>query len=138
MVGTAADACRPVAPTRSGVERGRQCADSYFSPERTVFSGPAERISATTVRQKITSGRCEGEQIVVYYDCAREQAVWMGGEYSVMGFFSPDHSVTAISGRLQGLGWMPQSGTVNSSAITVDGKRFNLACGCDLPQMGGN
>ncbi|TRW97347.1 hypothetical protein FNJ84_07455 [Paracoccus sp. M683] len=172
LAGTGAEACSAIARESSGVERGEQCSVSHFSPKGDVFSGIAKKISPEVVRQTINTGTgCGGEQIVVYYDCASKEGVWMGGEFNQMGMFdphppapadqasyvptmtpgpaayfidneegafAPDYAPDALLAKAQSVGWMPQSGRVGTPFITVDGRRFNLACGCDLPQTGGN
>lgn len=159
----AAQACSPIEVTTTSITRGDACEVGYSSPDLVIGSGPATRLSERIVRQFVTKGACAGEQIVFYYDCAQGHGVWLGGDYSAMGAFSPEpqrltpdtpivmsagpanyvadtvepqfapaYSIDAIWQKAQTLNWIPQKGQIASPAVTVEGKGFNLACGCRL------
>lgn len=159
----AAQACSSVEVTTVSTTRGDACELGYNSPRLSIGSGPATRLSEQIVRQFVTKGACKGEQIVFYYDCAQGRGVWLGGDYSAMGAFSPEpqkptpgtpiamsagpanyfadtvepqfapaYSIDAIWQKAQTLNWIPQKGRISTPAVTVEGKSFNLACGCTL------
>ncbi len=111
----------------------------------------------------------QGEQIVVYYDCKSARGVWLGssrqdvaalqpktsdGSFAPVmvdegvagGFvrmqeprFAPDFNTDAILAAAKRLDWVDQSGGFGQSRIAVDGKTFDMSCGCRLhyPQMAG-
>lgn len=155
----AALACTPAEVTQPSISHGDQCQLTYASPEKTVQAGPAAWVGKTIVRQFVTVGTCTGEQIAVYYDCARKRGVWLGGSYSMMGAFAPPDTAPAhgvlvlssgpaeyfaqtqetgldidrIAAKAATLPWITQQGALSQSRITVEGKGFDLSCGCRLP-----
>lgn len=159
----AALACSPVEVKQSSITRGDACEMAYASPSQTVAAGPVTRLGRHIVRQFVTVGICNGEQIAVYYDCVEKRGVWLGGSYSMMGAFSPptpfaadgaitlhagpadyfadteeprlapDYDIDAIAAKAAALPWIAQQGALRQSRITVEGKPFDLSCGCRLP-----
>ncbi len=156
-----AEACTPVEITAPRVERGESCALGYHSPGLSVSAHPAERLSERLVRQVITVGICAGEQIAVYYDCRDRKGVWLGGAYDMMGMFLPGQAavpglpemssgpadyflrheeprpgpgltIDALAEKARALPWIAQTGRLSQPRITVEGKRFDLSCGCGL------
>ncbi|WP_148043675.1 hypothetical protein [Paracoccus methylarcula] len=161
-MGSSAGACTSIEVESPRIERGEGCSVSYHSPELSVSAQPARRLTDRFVRQFITVGSCVGEEIVVYYDCQDQKGVWLGGEFELMGLFSPvPHSgpglaetssgpadyfvrheepmpgpgltIEALAEKARTLPWIAQSGRLNQSRITVEGKPFDLSCGCKLP-----
>ncbi|RCW88648.1 hypothetical protein [Paracoccus lutimaris] len=160
----AALACSAVEVTKSTVTRGEGCSVAYSSAKLSIASYPVERLSPHVLRQVVTKGACIGEQIVFYYDCAQGRGVWLGGEFSTMGVFSPEppkksasyvppamspgpaayfaenleptfapgYDIDAIHTKAAALPWITQTGRISTPKVTVEGKPFNLACGCKL------
>lgn len=159
----AALACTPAEVKTSSIYRGEACALGYSSPSLGVGAGQATRLNAHTVQQFITVGSCSGEQIVAYYDCDRKRGYWLGGTYGLMGGFAPppanpsdevfylwdgpadyfvreimprlgpDLDIDRIATKAATLPWITQQGALSQSRITVEGKAFDLSCGCRLP-----
>ena len=103
-----------------------------------------------------------GESIVVYFDCAAGSGAWLGGknqpvpelqpkstdgrfvppvvEGSVAedfirtqeARFAPRHDPQAILAAARGLRWVAQSGALSQNRIAVEGRNFDMACGCKL------
>lgn len=103
-----------------------------------------------------------GERIVVYFDCAGGTGAWLGGPINApdlpqappdaTGYVAPilgqgvdgafigreePHLAggphpEAVLARAQQLPWVTQFGRIESARLTVDGKRFDLNCGCKL------
>ena len=103
-----------------------------------------------------------GERIVTYFDCASRTGAWLGGSINggdtppmptvdgipvvdIGGFGISDafiyHEEPRFQGnprpdkvlaRAQSLPWVAQSGAIESPRMVVDGKRFDLNCGCKL------
>ncbi len=157
----AALACTPAPITQSTIERGEACSVSYSSPEQQIRSSLAERLTDRIVRQFISTGVCEGESIVVYYDCTENRGVWLGGGYEFMGDFRPEpkqripqnvvypgpadyfaaqvepelapaYDIDAIHAKAAALPWIKQLGKISSPAIRIEGKSFYMGCGCAL------
>lgn len=103
-----------------------------------------------------------GERIVAYFDCAAGTGAWLGGPINAPGLPQPPPDATgyvapilgegvdgafiskeeprlaggphpeAVLARAQRLPWVTQSGRIESARLTMDGKRFDLNCGCKL------
>lgn len=108
-----------------------------------------------------------GERIVTYFDCATRTGAWLGGPVnghdapaapmiggapvvSIEGYGIDDAFMEIEEKRLQGgprpeavlaraqaLPWVAQSGPIQSPRMVMDGKRFDLNCGCKLFYPGG-
>lgn len=80
--GHSALACTPI----EGESTGRIQGDACSFNEPGFSAGPVERLKGNLIRQFArTGGGCDGEQIVIYFDCESQQGHWLGGSYSVMG-----------------------------------------------------
>lgn len=161
----AALACSVMEVKTATTTRGEACSVAYSAPNLSVASGPAELVSPQVLRQYVTKGVCTGEEIVFYYDCAQGRGVWLGGEYSAMGMFSPDpaktaakgqpplamssgpaayfaenlgpafapgYDIDAIAAKADTLPWIAQKGRISTPSVTVEGKSFDLSCGCKM------
>lgn len=157
----AALACSPSVVTETTVTRGESCRLSYASPDLFVSAGPAERVTDSIVRQFITAGACFGESIAVYYDCETSTGFWLSGDYDIMGMFLPDGvpvqeipemssgpvdyfvqkvepqllpdlTIDRLAEKAGTLSWLPQKERLRQSRIAVEGKNFDLSCGCRL------
>ncbi|WP_147273260.1 hypothetical protein [Paracoccus lutimaris] len=75
--------------------RGENCAFAYNGGDGAdVGLFDVARIAPNIVRQFISSGPActEGETIVVYYDCAKKRAVWLGGSSADMEALTPRYA----------------------------------------------
>ena len=103
-----------------------------------------------------------GERVVAYFDCATRTGAWLGGPASGNGsppvpvidgapVIGPDGYSIAdafvdreekrlpngprpadVLARIRAMQAVSQSGAIESPRMTVDGKRFDLNCGCKL------
>ena len=103
-----------------------------------------------------------GERIVTYFDCASKTGAWLGGPINSADgppvpiidgapVFDPDGygidnafidgeepklkggpRPDAVLARAKQLPWVAQSGVIESPRMVMDGKRFDLNCGCKL------
>lgn len=148
------------ATVTNGEQCAKSYADPAKRPT-FVSAGPAEDLGSGVVRQMIgTEGCGMGERIVTYVDCASGQAVWLGGrdqpvlqpkaragepvaivlEGSVAHDFAateepkfaPGYDIHAMLDRAASLSWVAQSGALSQPRITVEGRAFDLNCGCAL------
>lgn len=104
----------------------------------------------------------QGERIVAYFDCATQTGAWLGGPVNGSDVPAPpmidgapvidpegygiDNAFIdreeprlqdglrpeAVLARAQRLPWVAQSGRIESPRLVMDGKRFDMNCGCKL------
>jgi len=103
-----------------------------------------------------------GERIVTYFDCATKTGAWLGGPINgggkppiplvdavpvveIEGYGIDDAFIAheeprlgdglrpaAVLARARQLPWVAQSGVIESPRMVLDGKRFDINCGCKL------